>query len=187
MIRKLILLGGVAALGGCLFVLSGTGWGVLRPVFHKQWINKYAGEYKFDPLWVMALIKNESSFVTRARSRRGAVGLMQLLPTTARDMSEDLHLGAVTPEMLQRPEVNIRLGFHYLSKLRQEFDDDQVALLAAYNAGPGAVRNWRGNRPRLTIEEIPYPETQRFVHRVQRTHHWLRRLQRVQHVFHQTG
>ncbi|MBI3292626.1 MAG: lytic transglycosylase domain-containing protein [Elusimicrobia bacterium] len=186
MIRKLILLSGVVALGGCIFVASGMGWGVLRPVFHKQWINKYAGEYKFDPLWVMALIKNESSFVSRARSRRGAVGLMQLLPTTARDMSEDLHLGPVTPEMLQQPQVNLRLGFHYLSKLRQEFDEDQVALLAAYNAGPGVVRIWRDGRSQLAIEDIPYLETQQFVRRVQRTNRWLHRLQRVKNALQRT-
>lgn len=186
MIRKTLLVTGGALLGGLVLIASGVAWQVLRPVFHKQWINKYAGEYRFDPLWVMALIKNESSFVTRARSQRGAVGLMQLLPTTAQEMSEELQLGPVPPERLQQPELNIRLGFHYLAKLRQEFGEDQVALLAAYNAGPGAVRGWREGRVRLTIEEIPYLETRRFVRRVQRTHRWLRQLQRVKDAFQQS-
>src|SRR5947207_15390878 len=65
------------------FVYSGAAWIWFRPVLHKPIINKYAGEYKCDPLWVMSIIKVESGFLPRAQSPRGAVGLMQLLPSTA--------------------------------------------------------------------------------------------------------
>jgi len=66
-----------------VLIYSGTAWLWLRPVLHKTLINKYAGEYKYDPLWVMSIIRVESRFAPSAHSSRGALGLMQLLPSTA--------------------------------------------------------------------------------------------------------
>ena len=75
-----------------VFVYSGLAWIWFRPVLHKPVIDRYATAYRFDPLWVMAIIKVESGFYPHARSNRGAVGLMQLLPSTARDIAPQLGL-----------------------------------------------------------------------------------------------
>ena len=129
----------------------------------------------------MALIKVESSFMGDARSPRGAVGLMQLMPETGMEMARRAGL-QVSLEDLSTPEVNIHLGFQYLSVLRQEFKDDATAILAAYNAGPTNVRSWRKG-DRLQLSEIPFPETQQFVRRVMSAYVWLRRFQKVKNVF----
>jgi soluble lytic murein transglycosylase len=170
--------------GMLLFVLlipTGLFWSLARPALHKDIINRYAAQYKIDPLFVMALVKAESGFSRLARSHRGAVGLMQLMPETGIEMSRRAGL-TFTPADLDNPEVNIHLGVLYLSVLRQEFKGDATAALAAYNAGPANVRVWRRGET-LRMEEIPFPETREFIRRVRWTHAWLKRLQRVKNVF----
>src|SRR4029077_8977190 len=88
--RGLFAILALAAVGALVY--SGTAWLWLRPVLHKTLINKYAGEYKFDPLWVMSIIRVESRFAASAHSSRGALGLMQLLPSTARELAPELGL-----------------------------------------------------------------------------------------------
>jgi soluble lytic murein transglycosylase len=170
-----------AVLGFLALVPTGLFWTVARPALHKDIINRYAAEYKFDPLFVMALVKVESGFLHDARSHRGAVGLMQLMPDTAVEMARREGLPLVSGG-LEDPEVNIHLGIFYLSLLRQEFQGDTTAILAAYNAGPSNARAWRRNPP-LRVENIPFPETRTFVRRVMGTHRWLKRFQKVKNVF----
>ena len=174
---------GLVVLFFAVTVPSGWLWNITRPVIHKDIINRYAGQYKFDPLFIMALVKVESSFRKSARSPRGAIGLMQLMPDTAREMAVRTRLGDNVPlEQLEEPETNLRLGVHYLSLLREEFDADMVAILAAYNAGPANAREWRG-RGALTADQIPFPETKQFVTKVLDTQQWLKRLQKVKNAF----
>jgi soluble lytic murein transglycosylase len=157
-------------------------WRATRPLVHKDIIDVYAGAAGFDPVFVMALVRVESGFSPLARSRRGAMGLMQIMPVTAREMA--LRLG-LEPDriVLDDPAMNIRLGVKYLEVLRQEFGGDRVALLAAYNAGPKKAREWRRGG-RLSPEAISFPETKIFVQRVLATERWIRRLQRVKGFFH---
>ena len=166
-----------------VLVYSGTAWLWLRPALYKPLINKYAGEYKFDPLWVMAIIRVESRFASTAHSTRGAVGLMQLLPSTAHDIAPEIGLTQFRDEDLNDPDTNLHLGFHYLAKLRHQFPDDEIAVLAAYNAGPGITQQWRKGNPTLDPSDIPYPETKRFVRQVQSTYDSLKSLQRWKHLF----
>jgi|SRR3989344_3812993 len=166
-----------------VLVYSGTAWLWLRPVIYKEIVNKYSGEYKFDPLWVMSIIRVESSFARSAQSPRGAVGLMQLLPTTARELAADIGLKNFKEGDLRDPDMNLRLGFHYLAKLRRQFPDDETSVLAAYNAGPGVTLQWRKGKPALERSDITYPETKRFVRRVQVTYTFLKSLQRWKHLF----
>ena len=105
---------------------------------------------------------------------------MQLMPATALDMAKKVGR-RVTVDELSDPEINIHLGFHYLSLLRSEFKDDTVAVLAAYNAGPTNVRSWRQGYS-LTPEKIPYPETRQFVKKVLNAHTWLKRFQKVKNA-----
>lgn len=164
------------------FIYSGTAWVWFRPVVHKPLINKYAGEYKFDPLWVMAIIKVESGFSPWAHSHRGAVGLMQLLPSTAREIAPEVGLTHFQDQDLKNPDINLHLGFYYLSKLKRLFPEDDVALLAAYNAGPGITQQWRKGKPTLDLEDIAYPETRRFIQQVERTYFYLKVIQQWKHL-----
>jgi soluble lytic murein transglycosylase len=163
-----------------LAIPTGYFWTLARPVLHKDVINRYAAVYKFDPLFVMALVKVESRFQKTARSHRGAIGLMQLMPDTAMEMARRMGM-RITVEDAIEPEINILLGFHYLSWLRDVFKEDTVAMLAAYNAGPTKVRDWMKQGP-LTVETIPFQETRDFVKNVQSTHRWLKRFQKVKRV-----
>jgi soluble lytic murein transglycosylase len=156
-------------------------WRVTRPFVHKDLIDRYAPKAGFSPLFVLALVRVESGFSASARSHRGAVGLMQIMPDTATDMAGRLGLDA-SEIALDDPEINIRIGIKYLDVLRQEFGTDSVALLAAYNAGPTNVRAWRRG-DHLTLGDIPFPETRRFVERVLSTERWLGRVRRMKRFF----
>lgn len=114
-------------------------------------IHEKAQKYEVDPALIAAIVEVESSFDTSARSARGAVGLMQLRPSTGRWM------GA---RDLLDPSQNIDAGTKYLKYLEQEFDGDLDRQLAAYNAGISTVRRYGG--------VPPYPETARYIRRVMR-------------------
>jgi soluble lytic murein transglycosylase len=180
---KRFVYGGILLAAAAALIYSGTAWLLLRPVIYKPLINKYAGTYKLDPLWVMAVVRVESRFARSAQSRRGAVGLMQLLPTTAREIAPEIGLLDFKDEDLTDPDVNLHLGVHYISKLQRQFPDDEVAVLSSYNAGPWITQKWRKGKPTLDIGDIEYPETRRFVRQVQVTYTFLKSLQRWKHLF----
>lgn len=150
---------------------------LIRPVFHSDIIDRYATQYGFDPLLITSIIKVESNFFHRARSNRGAIGLMQLMPATAQELAVDLGypIGRLD---LENPEVNIQLGTYYLSKLRNEFGGNTILAIAAYNAGMGKVKSWYAQNPLIDSEtsEIPYKETRNYVENVTRTWQWLKKI-----------
>ena len=112
-----------------------------------------ASEHKIDPALIRAVIQVESNFAQRAVSPKGARGLMQLMPATARQF------GVRRARHLYDPRANIHAGTAYLSALAEKFGDTNAELIiAAYNAGPGAVSRWGG--------VPPYPETQEYVKKV---------------------
>jgi soluble lytic murein transglycosylase len=153
---------------------------IFRPVLHKEIVNRYSGIYKEDPIFVTALIKVESKFLSKAKSPRGAVGLMQIMPNTGREIAQELKLRGFQESNLEDPETNIRFGFHHISKLRKEFGDDDATVLAAYNAGGKNVKDWlkaRGGK-RLEIVDIEFPETRNFAEDVLSTYRWLKRFQK---------
>ena len=131
----------------------------------------------------MAIIKTESGFLPSARSNRGAVGLMQLLPSTAREIAPELGLQIQSDDDLKDPDINLHLGVYYLTKLQQLFPEDDVAVLAAYNAGPGVTSQWRRGEPVLELNNIPYPETRNFIKSVERTYGFLKMVQGWKYLF----
>ena len=156
---------------------------LIRPVFHADTIQQYSEQYGFDPLFITALIKTESNFFRRARSHRGAIGLMQLMPSTAKELARELgyrRLGS--DDDLEDPDINIRLGTFYMFKLRDEFAGNEMLALAAYNAGKGKVELWRNMNPLLTVDDIPYRETKKYVKGVQSTYQWLKRIQKLKNL-----
>jgi len=182
--RRLIAWGiGVLCFLALGLVYSGTAWIWFRPVLHKNIINKYAGMYKCDPLWIMAIIKAESGFLPRAQSPRGALGLMQMLPSTARDIAPEIGVQILADDDLKNPDLNLHLGVYYVSKLEQMFPDDEDAVLAAYNAGPGVTHEWMKGKPVLELDDIAYPETRKFVRNVNRTYGYLKILQGWKYLF----
>ena len=122
------------------------------------------------PSLVYAMMKAESGFDEKAQSRAGAVGLMQLLPSTARFicMREKI---IFDEEMLFDGSYNTRLGTLYISYLFEKFPVMET-MLAAYNAGEGVVSEWLSDenlsRDGTTLSRIPYPETERYIKKVKK-------------------
>jgi len=119
--------------------------------------------------WVYAVIRQESAFDPDIASHAGAIGLMQLMPPTAREVA--LKSGLPEPERLDLidPALNIALGTAYLAQMQQRFDGHPLLASAAYNAGPTAVSRWLPEAPMagdLWLTEIPYRETRQYVRRV---------------------
>lgn len=109
--------------------------------------------------------------MTDARSHAGAMGLMQLMPATARETARRYSIPlANTGSAVLEPERNIALGTAYLSQLYGQFQGNRVLASAAYNAGPGRVRQWTRDQPALPsdiwIETIPFDETRNYVQSV---------------------
>ncbi|MDO8331189.1 MAG: transglycosylase SLT domain-containing protein [Fluviicoccus sp.] len=129
----------------------------------------YSREFGIDPAWVFGLMRQESRFVTNARSTVGAGGLMQVMPSTAQWVANRLkipyHAG-----MVNDVGMNIRLGTYYLSNALKNLGSQPVLATAGYNAGPGRARQWQHqSRPLeadIYVESIPFLETRDYVKKV---------------------
>lgn len=133
----------------------------LFPTHYYKMIKKQ--NKSINPTLVLSLIRQESAFNPYARSRVGARGLMQLMPSTAK-----MYKRRLKSRQLDNPKLNISLGTKYLKKLLNEFDNNIIFSLAAYNAGETRVRRWRKNlfineNFLSTIETIPFKETRNYV------------------------
>jgi soluble lytic murein transglycosylase len=131
------------------------------PLPYAQIVRGHAQHYRLDPALLAAVIYAESKFHADARSRSGAVGLMQLLPDTAKGIA--IHTGGTRFRVsdLTNPEINVRYGAWYLRHLIERYGDERTAL-AAYNAGQQNVDTWRARG-----EPIQFPETRHYVSRVE--------------------
>jgi soluble lytic murein transglycosylase len=151
---------------------------VIFPLDYWDLIRKHAAQRNLDPFLVAALVAQESTFVPDIRSSANAVGLMQLIPGTAKRYARALKM-RYSPKLLTNPEANVRMGTAYLADLIKEFGQPHL-VLASYNAGEGAVRRWLNERPTAALDEfiddIPYPETQNYVKRILGTAEDYRRL-----------
>lgn len=167
----------VAVLGAArwvapLFANGGPDWytRTVYPLEHAGAIRDGARRYSLDPALIAAVVYAESRFDEHARSSQGAVGLMQILPETAEQIADESGGVSFTTADLEDPRVNVRYGCYYLRQALDAFDGDVRAAVASYNAGVGAVSEWRadaaadghGLRPR----DIPYPETRAYVRKV---------------------
>ena len=139
------------------------------PMRYREYVERYAEQYGLEPALVFAVIKTESSFRADAISSAGAIGLMQIMPSTAQKLAK--RLGEETPseEALREPETNIRYGCAMLAWMRGEFGSMDT-VLAAYNAGWGNVSKWLADEAYssdgVTLNVIPFKETENFVSRV---------------------
>ena len=131
------------------------------PLRYEQIVRGHARNYDLDPALLAAVIYQESKFRANARSDSGAIGLMQLLPDTAKGIA--LHTGgsAFRVDDLYNPEINVRYGAWYLRHLMDKYGDERTAL-AAYNAGQNNVDRWRRDG-----RGIVFAETRAYVARVE--------------------
>jgi soluble lytic murein transglycosylase len=139
------------------------------PLLYNELIQGYALDRGLPLEWVYAVIRQESVFDADIASHAGAVGLMQVMPATAREVAREQGLPAPRRMDLIDPALNIALGTAYLAKMRKRFGGNQALATAAYNAGPGAVSRWLPSEQMaadLWMIDIPYRETRDYVRRV---------------------
>ena len=137
---------------------------------YAEYINKYATEYGVEENLIYAVIKAESNFEPNAVSHQNAQGLMQLMYSTAEEVSNKIGI-ELTEENILEPEININIGTKYIAILINKYECIEVAL-AAYNAGSGNVDKWIKNgiiKPDCSdIENIPFKETNNYVRKIMR-------------------
>lgn len=140
------------------------------PAPYKQKISDRAAKYNIDDQWIYAIARQESAFKSDVKSPAGAIGLMQLMPATAKQTARSIKLPYKNSYELINPDTNIELGSAYLAKMYKRYDNNRVYATAAYNAGPHRVSTWlkqRGNLPiDIWIETIPFDETRQYVQNV---------------------
>jgi soluble lytic murein transglycosylase len=143
----------------------------MYPVHYKDDIRASAENYDLEPHLIAAIIRSESNYETGRESRKGALGLMQLMPTTAHWVVEKAGFDAVNDDVLRhRADVSIEVGSWYLGWLHHQFDHNAIAAVAAYNAGQGNVNKWldsgKWDGELDSVSEIPFGETRHYVQRV---------------------
>lgn len=142
---------------------------VIFPIDYVPLIKRYTAQHDLDPFVVAALIGQESSYVADVKSPANAWGLMQILPSTGRQLARAEGIRPFRTSMLTNPETNIRLGTRYFARLIDNLGGTPFAL-AGYNAGAGRVIRWKADRGPLEqaefIDDIPFPETQMYVKKI---------------------
>jgi soluble lytic murein transglycosylase len=129
-------------------------------------VTEHSARYGLDPLLMLALMRQESSFEPRAQSGAEAMGLTQVVPPTARAIAARLGHGDFAPRDLFKPVVSVEFGTWYMAQQLREFDGRPIPALAAYNAGGGNVTRWLqryGADPDVLVELIPFAETQTYL------------------------
>jgi soluble lytic murein transglycosylase len=137
---------------------------VTLPLRHDDIIRQQAAEKDLDPGLIAAVIYAESKFREQERSEAGARGLMQVTPETALEIATKSEGTEFVVDDLFDPDINIRYGSFHLRELLDRYDGNEVAALAAYNAGPSHVDEWGGSS--LELDGIGFPETRAYVEEV---------------------
>ena len=142
----------------------------IYPFPYQDIVYRYSLERNIDPFLIAGVIRTESKFKSQAKSPKGALGLMQLMPETAKWVADQMENMDYNITQLENPEINISMGTWYLASLKKEFKDNEVLMLAAYNGGRGNVKQWMVQYEWTMsfgeIEKIPFQETKEYVNRV---------------------
>jgi soluble lytic murein transglycosylase len=143
-------------------------WSAGYPMVYAAPVAQYTAANALSEGLIYALMRAESGFSPAIKSHAGAIGLMQLMPATAKATARDN--GTFNPQNLVIPEYNIKLGTRHFRDLMKGYDGDVIYSIAAYNAGANAVDRWRkgfkGLKKDEFIESIPYQETRDYVKKV---------------------
>lgn len=140
------------------------------PIPYHEHVKAASRQTSIDPHFVFAIAKQESAFSSDAKSPVGAMGLMQLMPTTAKETAKKAGL-VYKPQDLLQADKNLNLGSRYLNQLLNSFSGNRILATAAYNAGPSRVKKWMNKNDiklpyDVWIETIPYKETRFYVQNV---------------------
>lgn len=143
----------------------------IYPTKYSQYVEKYADEYKIDKYMVYAIIKAESNFNENAKSASNAIGLMQIMETTAIETANKMGLD-VNEEDLFEPDLNIKIGLKYFADLLKTYDNNYALAIIAYNAGIGNVDKWIAEgiieEDAKDLENVPFKETNNYVRKILR-------------------
>ena len=140
------------------------------PLLYTEALRGQAQRQQLDVSWVFGLVRSESLFVEGARSRAGALGLMQVMPATGRQVARSLGMRGFSSNQLLQAPYNLRIGAAYLRQMYDRFGGNIVYATAAYNAGPHRVQRWHRRLScapaDVWIEVIPFRETKKYVKQV---------------------
>lgn len=140
------------------------------PTPFKEHFDETTTQVDIGRTWAYGVTRSESLFMSDVRSSAGAIGLMQLIPSTGKQTARRARVPYRGLQTLLDPESNIRLGVHYLGQMYNRFDQNQVLATAAYNAGPHRVKSWLPREADVPadvwIETIPFTETRNYVKKV---------------------
>lgn len=139
------------------------------PLVNTELVQQQARNHGIQPAWVMGVMRRESAFDPTAESAANALGLMQLIPPTARNVGRRLGLAINSKEDILQPATNVQLGSAYLSEMLGKFSGNQVLATAAYNAGPARPPQWAPEKlinADQWVESIPFTETRDYVQAV---------------------
>lgn len=143
----------------------------IYPLKYSEYVEKYAEEYNMDKYMVYAIIKAESNFDENAKSSSNAIGLMQIMETTAIETANKINL-EIAEEDLFEPGLNINIGLKYFTYLLNHYNNNYPLAIIAYNAGMGNVDSWIKNgtikEDGTDIENVPYKETNNYVRKILR-------------------
>ncbi len=143
---------------------------LLYPLYYTDLLQKHTTKYEIDPLFVAAMIREESRYNADIVSYAGAIGLMQIMPATGRELAGRLKIPRFNTKMLYNPDINIQMGSWYMKSLMDQFDNNHALVAGAYNGGPGRMRRWIQAKqiPDLDefIEDIGIDQTRRHIKKV---------------------
>ena len=153
---------------------KGKVYSVIYPQKYSAQVEKYAKEFNVEEPLIYAVMRTESGFREDVTSSAGAMGLMQLMPSTFDWLQESLDGGVVySSDSLYDPDINIRYGTYLLSILLKQYDNNTATAVAAYNAGTTTVDGWLNDSTYSsdgkTLTNIPYDETASYVEKVTST------------------
>jgi len=145
---------------------------VVYPFPYRELVRREAEEWGVDPIMLAALIRQESAFEADIVSTAGAVGLMQVMPSTGRELAQAYGPAPFAAASLRTPEVNLHLGAAFFVQMNGRYDGMLPLVLSAYNAGPTRATRWRrfpeASDPVRFTERIPIDETRGYVKNVRR-------------------
>lgn len=156
----------------------------IYPLPYRERVIERSRQAGLDPLLVAAVAREESGFKPDARSPKGALGIMQIMPETGRWAAGRMGMAGFRPEMLNDPDLNLQVGCWYLRYLEGEFEGNWLVVLAAYNAGRGNVQQWLADGvwdgSWQSLERIPFPQTRSYIERVTIAYSLYQRLYRAE-------
>lgn len=176
-------------IGGAIFFLTGDSvvgikgniYRIFYPQKYSEQVTKNSAEFGVDEALIYSVIRTESGFRPEVVSHAGAVGLMQLMPSTFDWLQEKLDGEVIyTQDRLTDPDINVRYGTYFLAMLIERYDGDVKTIASAYNAGTTTVDGWLGDSAYSsdgkTLSYIPYEETQKYAEKVAKTFEMYKKL-----------